>query len=728
MGRKEANELLKLDVRIVSSIYINGDFGIYTAQLLNAKEVAEDKNFIDREEEITLSGNFDRRFYYGEEYIMYGVKHIHPRFGLQYKVQMVQTKFDTPDRIKAFLKGFCADNIVNQLLDKYGAEVINRILDDTLDYSDIKGMGEVRFKSLQDKVKENEYMKDIIINLSDYGITPNQMKKIVRKFGANAISKIQENPYILCEVHGIGFLKADEIAERMGYDMQSPNRIDEAVKYVIGEMQKSGNAWVHRGDLTDKVCDLTVIGADKIDARIYEGIHGVFVKDSYKVTLQVTFEAEQYIADRLREMLDMSEELDIDVDAFLKEELGDELTLTEEQMSFFHNLKKYNVNFLVGYAGCGKSFLQKIALSMAQKLGIHTTLLLAPTGKAAKVMETYTGRKAYTIHRALGIGMDFEQVREVWDELILVDESSMADVYVLSKLCQALKNPKARIIFIGDDFQIPSVGVGAFLYDCIQSGTFPVTKLTRVFRQAEGGVLDVATKIRMKERFISDTFTGKKQFGKDMLLHCCNSPSIEKGYKYYYEKALEKFSVDEIIILTPTKKGALGTERINAEIQQIVNPASPMKKEVKFGQSIVYREGDRVINIKNNYGALNLVDEPVVVVNGDMGVIVEVNNEKMHIVVDYGFDHIKVPFNALDTILHAYAMTIHKSQGSGFPCVIVIADKAHKWQLNANLLYTAITRTQKYLCMLTQADVINSSMSKNVNLQRNTFLQELLTV
>lgn len=741
MKTKQQEELVKLDVKIISSIYprhpIAGEYAIYEVELLNANEIIKDdltEFEISRSIITKVTGTFDRRYFMDEEMHMYGTYYYHPKFQDQYKVQFVKTKMDTPERIKQFLMMFCAENIAKQLMDKHGIGVVDVILNDELDYSDIHGMGEVRFKALQEKLRENEYLQDLIIALSDYGVTPLQMKKIANLFGAGAVVKIEENPYILCQVNGIGFLRADEIAKKMGYDMESPNRIREAIKYTIAQNGLEGHTWISRVNLL-KECKtiLKMKEMSLIDAEI-ENTEGIIIVDKTKVALEKVYEYEQKIAERLIQIQFNSSPLKLDVNEFVAQytERYPEAPLTEEQVQFFHNLQQNNVNYLIGYAGCGKSYLQRLANMIFKTLRLRVRYL-APTGKASKVLGEYIGEEAYTIHRALKWMGEEKANVYLMDDVIVVDESSMADVNVMSVLLEALKNPNVRVIFIGDDFQIPSVGAGNYLYDCNNVGEFPITKLTKVFRQKDGGALDVITNVRLKQKFIEDDFVGRKLFGKDCIIHSVAQKFMIDGYKHYYKDALKAgYSIDDIVVLSPTKKGSLGTVAVNKEIQEIVNPASPDKLEIQYGHETIFREGDRIINTRNLYRLFDVDDEErmseseITVVNGDIGIIEKINKDNQTLIINYGFARIEYTYGMLDNITHSYCLTIHKSQGSGFKYVIVLADKAHIWQMNANLLYTAMTRMKEQLVVLCQANVINSAMKKNISLQRNTFLQDLI--
>ena len=357
-----------------------------------------------------------------------------------------------------------------------------------------------------------------------------------------------------------------------------------------------------------------------------------------------------------------------------------------------------------------------------------TYKILAPTGKAAKVISGYTNREAYTIHRAIGIRGDAEENIPITEDFVIVDEASMLDIKLAAKLLSRLENENVRILFVGDSFQIPSVGAGCFLHDCMESQVLPMTKLDIVFRQKEGGILDVATNIRLKKKFVENDFFGIKKIGNDCILASVPQEKMEGGYKYFYKELLKEYSPEQIMVLSPTKKGKLGTEAINKHIQEQVNPSDGKKKEIVIGKNkdVIFREGDYVINTKNTYGIFNIDEMETDIVNGDTGTIVKIDDFNKEVIVDFEFDIVPIPFSQLDQLQHSWSITKHKSQGSGVDAVIVIADKSHKFQLNANLLYTAVTRAKKALVILTQAETLNYAMKKIANLQRNTFLKDML--
>lgn len=353
--------------------------------------------------------------------------------------------------------------------------------------------------------------------------------------------------------------------------------------------------------------------------------------------------------------------------------------------------------------------------------------------KASKVMTNYTGKQAMTIHRRAGV---FEEEtdgsKEIDEDVVITDESSMCDIFILRKLFKALTNENARILFVGDDFQLPSVGVGNFLYDSINSGVIKISKLKKVFRQADGGILNVATDIREGKAFLNNTDEGRKVIGKDCVFWLVDSQFIRDGVIANYKKVIssDRWTQDDVVILTPTNKGKLGTIELNKEIQKIANPASATKKEKVVGAKgfeTIYRVGDLVMNVVNTYSIDTVEGGNADIFNGDTGKIIDIDDNDKVFIVEIDDIKVKMPFGTILTnLVHAWVTTIHKSQGSQYKVVILIADKSMTYQLNANLLYTGLSRAKEYELVLTQALTINRAMQKFANMERRSFLQELL--
>ncbi|WP_165352566.1 AAA family ATPase [Bacillus infantis] len=369
---------------------------------------------------------------------------------------------------------------------------------------------------------------------------------------------------------------------------------------------------------------------------------------------------------------------------------------------------------------CGKSAVTGLLIDLLESSGIRYRLL-SPTGKAAKVLSGYTNRNVETIHSAIGHGLPSEEQEEVRikEQFVIVDEFSMTDVILFNQMLNKCTNPNLRLLFIGDPFQIPSVSAGNALHDMLLSLKIPSTKLDIVFRQKEGGIIDINTRIRLGQKFLKNSDMGIYEFGSNCIIASVPQEKIEGGFKYYYNKLREEYSPDEITVVTPTKKSNLGTVELNKQIQQWINPAHEHKKEKNYGgNGLIFREGDLVMNTKN--------DKKLGIVNGDTGKIVKIDEENEIVLVDFGFTVVEFEYMNLSQLIHAWAMTVHKTQGSSNKAVIAIMDKSHKFQLTANLLYVAGTRPEDFLIILCQAETINFAMKKIANLQRNTFLKDML--
>lgn len=718
---------LTLKVKPVREMYYNSDsnYGIYAC-------VSDEKSDIEYNKygNFSIKGNCVR-LQLDHEYTATLAEQNDKKYGKYYEIKGIYEEVPTDiKKQRDYLLCILTETQVNEIYKVYpDQDVIQLIRDEKFDISKVKGIGKKTYNKIKDKIIENLEFQQAFEFLSGYGVTNNMIIKLVKHFKSASllIKKMKDNPYSITDVSGIGFKKADTIAMSMGYDPQGEFRILSAIEYVIDEQSNAGHTYVDITDINDLVYELIGIDRELIDEQIKDTSRVIVVGD--KIALKKNYNAEKYISRKLKEILDKSSELNIDVDKFITEqekEVG--ITLTHQQKELFHNVKLYNVNLLVGYAGVGKSQITALLINMLDQLNI-TYRLLSPTGKAAKVLSKYTGRNVETIHRAIGLGerKDDEAQKVIEEEFVIVDETSMLDVQLGSKLLSKCKNENVRIMFIGDDFQIPSVGAGNVLHDLIHSGVIPVTKLDIVFRQKEGGILDVATKVRLKEKFVDNDFWGIQKFGNNCVLASVPQDKMIGGYQYYLKEFLKQYDSSDITIVTPTKKSRLGTVEINKVVQEIVNPESENKVQKEYGfDKVVFREGDLVLNTKNTYKILDINERLVDIVNGDIGTIESIDLDEEEMIVDFGFAKIPVEFSMLNQFLHAWCMTKHKMQGSSASVVIAIADKSHKFQLNANLIYTAFTRPTDHLIIISQAETINFTMKKIANLQRNTFLKDML--
>ncbi|WP_137743280.1 AAA family ATPase [Robertmurraya siralis] len=721
------SEIIETRIIPVREMFFNEDssYGIYACH-----PVEFDKVKLNTYNNISVKGN-TVKLRLDQEYNARLIEKEDKKYGVFYEIASIFEDIPTDiSKQRDYLANIITKNQVDAIFTAYpNHDVIDLIKNDQIDLGKVKGIGKKSYSKIKDKIIQNLEFQQAYEFLSKFEVTNNLIIKLVKHFKSAGllIRKMNDNPYCITEVNGIGFLKADKIALNMGCDPNSGFRIISAIEYVVEEDSKNGNTYSKEEQLLTQVHELTDIERDLIQNQIKTTERIIVIGD--RIALKKNYNAEKFISKKLKEIMNCQSELDFDVQQFIaKQEEKRNIKLTDQQKQFFYNIKKNNVNLLVGYAGCGKSQMTALLIDLLEELNISYKLT-SPTGKAAKVLSNYTNRNAETLHRATGLGKDHQEgfERFIDEEFVIVDEFSMVDVILCSRTLSKLTNENVRLLFIGDDFQLPSVSAGNLLYDMIHSEIIPTTKLDVVFRQSEGGILDIATKVRQNQKFLSNDDWGILEFGNNCIIACVPQDKINGGYQYYYNKLLETYSSDDITIATPTKKSELGTVIINKHIQDIVNPQSDNKPEKETGfDKITFRVGDSVLNTKNTYDIFDVDERKIDIVNGDIGKIIQINLEEKELIVDFEFAKVPFGFDQLNQLLHCWAMTIHKLQGSSNNAIVVIADKAHKFQLNANLLYTAITRGIDKVIILSQAETINFAMRKVASQQRDTFLKEML--
>ena len=719
------SETITLKITPIKEVYYNNEtsFGTYAFTTNDSVDLKMNsyKNYslkgktmrlqVDQEYNATVVETFDKKYGYG-----YEIKSIYQ---------------DIPSDIekqKIFLSYILTKEQVKNIYKVYpDQDIIQLIKEGRFDYRKVKRVGEVTFEKIRDKIIENTELHQAIEFLGKYDVSHNMLIKLVKHFNSASllIQEMQNNPYCITEVSGIGFKKADVIAMNMKYDPRGEFRIVSAIEYVVEEESNNGHTYIEVFDAIEKVYELINVDSMLIAKNVKDTKKIIRVDD--KLALKKNYQAEKYITKRIKGLLEKSNTLNFNPEEFVKRmEEKHGITLSEQQRAFFNNVRDCNFHVLVGYAGTGKSQLIKFLIELLEEIGIRYRML-SPTGKAGKVLSNYTKRSVETIHRALASTRVTEDEEEsfIEEEYIIADEMSMSDAQLTAQLLYKCNHKRLRVLFIGDSFQLASVGSGNILHDLIESNSVPMTKLDVVFRQKEGGILDIATKIRKKEKFVENDYRGVKKFGNNCVLVSVPQEKMVVAYQHYLKEVLKKYSVEDVTIVTPTKKGDLGTAEINRHVQEIVNPKVNGKKEKEFGfDKTIFREGDLIINTKNSYGIENVNKRNVNIVNGDIGTIECVDETEM--IIDFEFDRIPIEIKQLDRLLHAWCMTMHKMQGSANKVVIAILDKSHKFQLNANLLYVACTRPEDFLIIITQADTLNFAMRKVANLQRNTFLCDML--
>lgn len=639
----------------------------------------------------------------------------------------------TPETSIIFLKEMTSENRAKILVDAY-PDIIDRMINDKpIDISKLRGIGKTSLDKIVVKVKENHNIIALVDEYSEYGMTFAMMNKLYNYYD-KSIDKIKqmmyENPYeCLCSINRVGFKTADKIImSKYPERIDSETRCRAAVEFLLSQNETEGNTWINLKTLYNKLLELAYEARIHFQEIVENSPKDIFfdVVTNKVSTVQARI-CEAEIANRLSAHLDESSVLNIDCSKYRNVEGID---LTDEQMGIFDNVCKYNVSILAGVGGSGKSFSVQALLNMLKDNRISYELF-SSTGKAAKVLSEYTKEDASTIHRGLKYspkeGFAFNDDNKLETDVLIIDEFSMIDIFLLRDLLRAVDPSETKLLFIGDPAQIPSVGVGNIAFDMLQSKRIPTTLLTKVFRYGEGGLSYVATKVRNGENYITSE-AGIQKYGvkEDYVFVNVVQEDSPKCLKVLYNNLLKKnVPVEDIMVLTSYNKGEYGTVNINKIVQEHVNPKGAEVTANRFGVPIIFRVGDKVMQIKNNYTKETTNDgETTAVFNGDTGFITSIDKEEL--MVNFDGVHVKYNTKNLNELDLAYCITIHKSQGSSAKYVILITPKAHKFFLNRNLLYVAVSRAKEGLYHIGSVDVIKSALRKSANLSRDTFLKDFL--
>lgn len=678
-----------------------------------------------------------------DELVIWGDWKRHPKYGQQLQI----SRFQVPQKsVLTFLKNGFIKGVGPALADrvwkKFGEDT-TRILDEEPDeLKKVSGIGDQKLRKIKESWAKNRDKQKSLVAFQEWGIGPKTIQKIFKKWPNNSLEIIRENPYLLAwEIDGVGFLTADKIALNSGIEKDAPERIQAGIHFALQEAStKGGHCYLLKNQLNEEA--IKVLCPDKtedlqeyeylIDGNIEELIsQGILIRDEDRIYTQVVYNAERNLAYYLKRLQGHINAFPYDTEGLTREyEERERIRFDSQQKQAIKSALDNKVCIITGGPGTGKTTIVNAILKLAWKGGLKKSALVAPTGRAAKRLQESTGHEASTIHRYLGynpsFGFEFDANNQVEDELIICDEASMLDTFLAKALTAALPH-KARLIFVGDIHQLPSVGAGNILRDCIQSGQFPVTILDTIHRQDEGSWI-VRNAHAVKNGQIKSLNLSNKTkdfFWKDLAkLH----PNIEQAercmklqeFLIYTVKNLKSrgYTMDDIQVLTPIYKGPAGVGELNSQLQTFWNPASPAKAEMKTGFKI-FRQGDRVMQLKNNY------DKEVF--NGDQGKIVRIENEDGKVFVDYEGVVVEYAITDLDQITLSFACTIHKSQGSEFPITIIPVTVSHYIMLARNLIYTAITRARQMCVLLGEKKALAMAVSNNKPIVRNTNLRNLLS-
>lgn len=660
----------------------------------------------------------------------------HPEYGEQFKVELYETIM--PKEETAIIKYLSSGVIkgvreatAKKLYEAFGDSVFDVLTNEPEKVEKIKGIGHDRAVTICKSFNEQRSVQNIVMFLQQYSISANTAIKIHKIFGSEAVSVIKENPYALANaVDGISFKTADAIAYNIGIPKNSPERIACGVVYYLREAAyTNGHAYLPRGVIKEHTVynlDITETEAENAISELIADRDIILDKiDNNEVLyLYGMYHDEKYIANRVVEIA--TTESKYAISASRAEEEVDEferdngIKLAKKQREAVVTALSSGFMVLTGGPGTGKTTTINAIISIMENLNIKVALA-APTGRAAKRMSQVTGRDAKTVHRLLGAQMvgnthtfSRDEENPLDCDVIILDEASMVDTSLMASFLRAVK-PGGRIILSGDSDQLPSVGAGNVLRDIIASGVVSTVKLSDIFRQSEESLIIVnAHKINNGEMpelgdRTRDFFFMKRANPSDV------ATTVTELYKSRLPKTYGLNPMSDIQILSPTKKGITGTVELNRILQMSINPPSQSKNEYKYGQT-VFREGDKVMQTRNNYDIEYTTEngeDGVGIYNGDMGIVDSIHTQERYMIITFDDGKIiEYPFTSVEDLDLAYAITVHKSQGSEFSYVVIPLSTYMPMLMTRNLFYTAITRA-KTMVILVGSDRIVENMTKN---------------
>ena len=718
-------------------------------------------------EEISCVGEM-AGVYAGEDIKVVGHWTTHPVYGKQIKVLYFERSM--PKTVQGMEK-YLASGVIKgigaktakKIVKHFGLETFRIIEEEPLVLAQVSGISQKKAQEIGEIFHAQYELRQAMLFLQDYGITPTYAIKIYKQYKGKTMEVVKNTPYrMVDDIFGIGFKKADEIAQRVGIAHEDPHRIKTGVLYVLSSFSANGHTYMPREHLVRET--VTLLGLNETELTIEENepyhplIENALIElniakqiiikiygDKKCVFLSYLYYSEQAVARKLIDLASLYEpDNTLDVERELEQTQKDlKIELVEEQKEAVRHVLTNGVTVITGGPGTGKTTTINAILHMLEKAG-EEVLLAAPTGRAAKRMGEATGIEAQTIHRLLEINyMREDSSKQMFNrneenpleaDVIIVDEMSMVDIILMQALLKAVVEGQ-RLVLIGDADQLPSVGAGNVLKDIIRSKRLTVVRLVQIFRQAsQSAIIRNAHRINKGEYPITNEKDTDFFFIKRGSQEDVKATIIE-----LITSRLPKYqgfdSLKDIQVLVPMRKGVVGVNELNKALQEAINPPQYLKPQKEY-RGVIFREGDKVMQIKNNYNTPWKVlaktglsiDEGVGVFNGDCGLITGINEETE--IVTVTFDDLKVvdyEFNQLDELELAYAVTIHKSQGSEYPAVILPIHSGPPMLLNRNLLYTAVTRAKKLVVGVGLKETMERMVDNNKEIERYSSLVMHLT-
>lgn len=661
------------------------------------------------------------------------------KYGLGYEVKFVfEDRMSSKEEQALFLKTFISEAMVEKLLNEYPNDsLIELIKNDKIDVTKVKGLGDKTLASIKEKVIENEIYEQAVMTLYyEFGISFNVIKRLSDKYSSPnlLLQKVRENPYILTEIDGFGFSKVDEIALKMGIKEDSPKRILSCIFYCLEEVGNDGHCYVTKRKLVKQLLNYIKLPISQLMTFVDELDNKHIQVENDTVYLKKYYNYELGIYENIKRLLDSNfegkvENIDVVIEHIEKEQ---GVPFTDEQRKAIYLAVNENVLVVNGKAGTGKTFTIKGIVKVLQTIEQLKYCACALSGKASQRIFESTGLEASTMHRLLGYnpamgGFTFDDFTNLENDIIVLDEGSMVNSYLFHSLLKAIKNG-AKIIICGDISQLEPIGVGNVLVDLINSNGVPSVQLTKVHRQAQAsGILSGANLVREGKAFYEKNKTFQK-IGELQDLYLYNFNNKEKVYDRVLQIAKQyKGDIMEFQVLVPMKnRGQLSTSILNNDLQEIFNEnpefVDSNNKYVRGEMSILV--GDKVIISGNNY------DKDCF--NGTLGIVelidMKANEGKGEIIINFeGVGVVMFEKKEMNQIELAYAMSIHKSQGSEFKFVVLAFDYSSFKLLTRQLIYTGMTRAREYLFMACENSALEHAIRTNNSVKRNTFLQGMFS-
>ena len=717
-------------------IFRNEDNG-YTVMVLKG---------VSEEDELTCVGSFPV-VTQGASVELEGNFTQHPVYGKQFQAVRLTEKM--PEDALAMerylgsgaIKGIGAA-LAGRIVRHFGDDTFQIVENEPERLSEVKGISEKKAREIAMQIAEKSDMRKAMMFLQKYGISLNLGAKIYQKYGDSVYSVLQENPYRLADdISGVGFKIADEIAYRIGIHTDSDYRIKSGMVYTLLQATGEGHVYLPKDELFQRAAELLGVDSSYMEKHLVDLAMDRKIVQKEQGDQILIYPAQYYYLElntaRMLRELDIfcPEDEKIVERRIVQIEKETGTVLDEMQKKAVQEAAGHGLLILTGGPGTGKTTTINAIIRYFEGEGAEIRLA-APTGRAAKRMTEATGYEAQTIHRLLelsgmpeddreGQPIHFERNAEnpLETDVIIIDEMSMVDIHLIHSLLMAV-TAGTRLILVGDENQLPSVGPGNVLRDIIRSGQFPVVELKKIFRQAsESDIVVNAHKINRGEQVTinnkSRDFFFLKRYDADIIIRVVIALIQEKLPKYVEAKPFE------IQVLTPMRKGLLGVERLNQILQRYLNPPDASKKEKEIGQGL-FREGDKVMQVRNNYqleweirGRYGIpIEKGVGVFNGDTGIIKTINEFAETAEVEFEDGRwAEYSFKQLDELELAYAVTIHKSQGSEYPAVIIPLLSGPRMLMNRNLLYTAVTRARKCVTVVGSEETFRD-MIRNEKQQR----------